>query len=170
MLIEDYYLLFRFTIMNKTIDKISNQSQLIKKNQVNQNLSFCGIMKVHNFEIIQKIESEMPSLFQEYSDLYTRYLHSIKDIFGTCDLAENKYFEKMEVDQNFLKALDSFFISGTGLLKSQIDMATNFVRSYIEFRLSLFDSWDKFAHICVNMYAKSLSQNIQGTGSHKTEK
>ncbi len=35
----------------------------------------------------------MPSMFQNYLDLYTAYLHMIDDIFGTCYIAEKEFFD-----------------------------------------------------------------------------
>ncbi|HUU48630.1 MAG TPA: hypothetical protein VMW55_07605 [Nitrosopumilaceae archaeon] len=147
--------------MEKAINKISNQSQIVQHKSTDQKLSFCRVMKDNTLDLIQKLESETPSLFQNYSDLYTRYLHSIKDLYATCSLAENQYFESMDVDQNFLKLFDGYFKYGTKVLESQIDMSTKFLSSYIEFRLSIIDSWDKYAHELINKYAESLSQILQ---------
>lgn len=85
----------------KDNNKNSTQSSVIVKDRTKK--SVCGVMKDNTLDIIQKLESEMPSFFQEYSDLYTRYLHSIQDVFGTCSLAEKQYFDKLEVDQNIAK-------------------------------------------------------------------
>jgi len=68
-------------------------------------------MKDNTINITQKLEFEMPSPFQSYADLYTRYLHSMQDIFGNCNLAEKQYFDKMDVDQNMLKAYDDYLKS-----------------------------------------------------------
>lgn len=103
----------------------------------------------------------MPQLFQEYSNLYSRYLHSVQDIFGTCSFAEKQYFDKMKVDQNMPNMYDDYLKSTTNIVESQIDLSTNCVRRYIQFRLSSMDVWDKFMHICLNMYAKSLSELLQ---------
>lgn len=162
MLIEDYNLICLDTSMEETKKNISNQSQVILSKNVDQKLSACGVMKDATLELIQKIESEVPILFQEYSNLYTRYLHSIRDVYGVCSLAENEYFKEMEIDQNFLKIFDSYFKFGARVLESQIHFSTNYLRSYLEFRLSYIDSWDKYSHACINMYAKSLSQTLQG--------
>jgi len=147
--------------MEKTINEISSQTHMIKKNNESPKKSVCGVMKNNTLDIIQKLESEMPSLFQEYSDLYTRYLHSIQDIFGTCSLVEKQYFDKMEVDQNILNVYDSYLNSTAKIFESQIDLYANFVKIYIQFRLSQIDSWDKYHHACVNTYAKSWSEFLQ---------
>ena len=38
-------------------------------------------MKDDTSEVIRKIESQIPSLFQNYSNLYTKYLHMFDDMF-----------------------------------------------------------------------------------------
>ena len=103
----------------------------------------------------------MPILFQNYSDLYSRYLHSIQDLFGVCHLAEEKYFDNLQIDQNFLKAVDQYWKFMANITESQIDLSTNFLKSYIPFRLSVIDSWDQYVHTLTNTYAKTLSQFIQ---------
>jgi len=118
-------------------------------------------MKDNTVNTIQKLESEIPSVFQGYSDLHSRYLHSIQDIFGTYSLAEKQYFDKMEVDQDVLKIYDDYLNYTAKIFESQIDLSTNIVRAYIQFRLSQFDSWDKYMHICVDMHARSLSEFLQ---------
>ncbi len=65
-------------------------------------------MKDNTLEIIQKLELEMPQIFQEYSDLYTRYLYSIQDVFGTCSFVEKQHFDKMQVDHNTLNVYDNY--------------------------------------------------------------
>jgi len=160
MLIEDYNLLSRIVCMEKSTEKNPSQS-LVTKDKATANKSVCGVMKDNTINIIQKLESEMPPLFQGYADLYTRYLHSIQDVFGTCSLAEKQYFDKMDVDQNMLKAYDDYLKSVTSVVESEIDFSIDFVKRYIQFRLSSVDSWDKYTHTCIDMYAKSLDGHLQ---------
>ena len=120
-------------------------------------VSVCGIMKDGTSEIIQKLESEIPQLFQVYSDLYTRYLHSIQECYGVCHIAEKQYFDKLEIDNGFLKILDDYFKSNTRILDANIDLSTSFLRSYVQYRIAQIDSWDKYVHVGIDMYAKFLS-------------
>ena len=120
-------------------------------------VSVCGIMKDGASEIIQKLESEIPQLFQVYSDLYARYLHSIQECYGICHIAEKQYFDKLEIDNEFLKQLDSYFKSCTRITDAQIDVSAGFQRSYVQFKVGLIDSWDKYAQVWIYMYAKFLA-------------
>lgn len=70
-----------------------------------EKLSICDVMKKDTLEIIKKMESQMPSMFQNYSDLYGAYLHSLDDIFGTCHIAEKEFFDKLNIDQGTLRQI-----------------------------------------------------------------
>jgi len=147
--------------METAIIKNQNKPSVIVKDKRNTKKTVCGVMKDNAIDVIQKIEYEMPSIFQNYSDLYTRYLHSIQDIFGTCSLAEKHYFDKMDIDQNVLKMYDDYLKSVANIVKSQIDLSTDFVHRYTQFRLSSIDSWDKYAHTCIDMYTKFFAEYLQ---------
>jgi len=133
------------------------------KGDVVDKVSVCGIMKNGTSEITQKLESEIPQLFQVCSDLYTRYLHSIQECYGVCHIAEKQYFDKMEIDNEFLKQLDYYFKSGTKIMDAQIDLSTGFLRSYIQFQIGLIDSCDKCIHVGIDMYAKALSKFVENS-------
>ncbi len=143
------------------MEHLTNSNQLIENQNIMQKISLCGIISDNTSEIIQKLESEMPLFFQGYSDLYSEYLHSIKDIFGVCHLAEKQYFDKLDVDQDVLKQFNDYFKSITNTCKSQIDLSRDFLKYYFEFQLDLVDSSDKYTHTLMNGYAKMLSQFIK---------
>jgi len=143
------------------MENLVNSDQAIENQNNIQKISPCGIMSDNTSEIIQKLESEMPLFFQGYSDLYSKYLHSIKDIFGVCHLAEKQYFDKFNIDQGILKQFNSYCKSITNTSKSQIDLSRDFLKYYFEFQLSLVDSSDKYFHNLMNNYAKILSQFIK---------
>jgi len=141
--------------MEKVTNKVSNS---LSSSDPSNDLSFCGILKNGTSDLIQKLESEMPSLFQEYSDLYTRYLHSIHDYYASCNIVEHQFFEKLAIKPETLKMFDIFFKSYTNLLESHFDMTSNILRSYVQFRLSIIDSLDHVSHSWINFWSKSFSQ------------
>ena len=124
-------------------------------------VSVCNMMNDNTSRIIEKIESEMPSLFQGYSDLYARYLHSIRDMYGACNMAEKQCFEKMNVNQDVLKVFDWYLRSSAQIAESNINMSTGLVKSYLEFRLSFVDLWDKQMHSYMDMCTKTFTELIQ---------
>ncbi|MBI5859217.1 MAG: hypothetical protein HZB73_00430 [Nitrosarchaeum sp.] len=147
--------------MDNSTNLISKESETIVSNDKIQKISICEIMKNNTSDIIQKLEVDLPILFQNYSDLYSRYLHSIQDLFGVCHLAEKQYFDKMQVDEKILRVFDDYWKFIAHVTESQIGTSTDFLKSYVQFRLSIIDSWDQYTHITMNTYAKMLSRFIQ---------
>lgn len=88
-----------------------------KKDQQPQNLqekhiSICDVMKENTSEVIQKLESNIPTLVKNYSDLHTAYLHMFDDLFETCYMAEKEFFDKLNIDQGILKEIKRKFRRG----------------------------------------------------------
>ena len=129
-----------------------------KPNKQEEKLSICDIMKEDTSEVIKKMESKMPSLFQNYSDLYTEYLHMFDDIFGTCYIAEKEYFDKLNIDQGTLRQIKA----NSELMKNSyvenIDMAAKFFDEYVKMRISAIQSFDNYVHVMMESYAKMFSQ------------
>lgn len=140
--------------------KNSTDSKQIVESSKNPKVSMCGIMKDNTSEIIQKLELEMPVFFQGYSDLYSKYLHSFKDVFGACHIAEKQYFDKLEIDPEILKKFDEYFKSITNSSKTQIDLYRDFLKSYFDTQSAIVASSDNYTHVMMDSYAKMLSQFI----------
>jgi hypothetical protein len=120
--------------------------------------SICDIMKEDTSEVIKKMESKMPSLFQNYSDLYTEYLHMFDDIFGTCYIAEKEYFDKLNIDQGILRQIKANSESMKNNYVENIDMAAKFFDEYVKMRVSAIQSFDNYVHVMMESYAKMFSQ------------
>ena len=79
--------------------KVENTEQLVldkestssKKSQI----SICDLMKNNTSEILQKMEYQVPTYLQGYTDLFTKYLHSLNTLFGTCYISEKQFFDKL---------------------------------------------------------------------------
>ena len=123
-----------------------------------EKLSICDIMKEDTSEVIKKIESQMPSKFQNYSDVYTEYLHMLDDIFGTCYIAEKEFFDKLNIDQGILKQMKEYSESIKRNYLENIEMSAKFFDDYVKMRISAIKSFDSYAHIMMESYAKMLSQ------------
>jgi hypothetical protein len=121
-------------------------------------VSVCDVMKNNTSEIIQKIESKFPTYAQLYTDLYTKYLHTIDDLYSTCYLSEKEFFDKLGMDNKTLQAFDTYWKSVTNMTVYQIDMAANFAKMYVQFRLATIDSYDKIIHTMMDSYARAWSQ------------
>jgi hypothetical protein len=123
-----------------------------------EKLSICDIMKEDTSEIIKKMESKMPSLFQNYSNLYTEYLHMFDDIFGTCHIAEKECFDKLNIDQGILRQIKTNSESMRNNYAENIDMAAKVFDEYVKMRVSAMQSFDNYVHVMMESYATMLSQ------------
>ena len=104
------------------------------------------------------MESQIPSYVQQYSDLYTEYLHMFDDLFGTCYMAEKEFFDKLGLDDKTLKAFDDYFSSITENYSKQIEMSTHLMSNYVKMRISAIQTFDKYMHVMMDSYAMLLSQ------------
>jgi len=137
---------------------ITHTKQSVQKSTKQEQISVCDVMKNNTSSVIKKMELQIPSYVQEYSDLYTEYLHMFDDLFSTCYIAEKDFFDKLGFDQETLKTIDNYSKTLTNFYSSQIDMSTNFLRTYVKMRISAIKSSDKYLHLMMDSYAKMLSQ------------
>jgi hypothetical protein len=121
-------------------------------------ISLCDIMKSNTSSIIKKAESQVPIYLQQYSDLYTAYLHTFDEIFGTCYIAEKEFFDKLDIDQRTLKLYDNCAKIFKDIISSQIDTSTQLLNAYIKMRLSAIDSFDSYSQLTMQLYSNTLSQ------------
>jgi len=142
----------------------------VTKSTKQDKISVCDVMKSKTSSVVRKMESQIPSYVQEYSDLYVEYLHTMDDLFGTCYLSEKEFFDKLNIDQKTLKAFDNLSGFWEKTVTSQIETSTNFMRTYVQTRISAIKSYDKFVHTMMDSYAKnSLPVNKSIDSSLKTK-
>ena len=82
-----------------------NNTEISVQSNNENHVSVCDIMKGNTSEIIKKFEYQIPSMVQNYSNLYTAYLHLFDNLFGTCYINEKEFFDKLNIDQAILKQL-----------------------------------------------------------------
>jgi hypothetical protein len=111
-----------------------------------------GGMKNNTSEIIQKIESQIPAYVQLYSDLYTKYLQVIDDIYATWYVSEMAFFDKLGMDKSILGAFEMYWNSFTEMTLKQIEMTTKFAKMYVQLRLATLDSYDKVTRLMIDGY------------------
>ena len=121
-------------------------------------LSLCDILKEDTSEVIRKLESQTPSLFQNYSNLYTEYLHMFDDVFGTCYISEKEFFDKLNIDPNILKQIKTNSESMKKSYLEYIDMNKKYLDEYFKMRISAVKSFDSFMHVMMESYGKFLSR------------
>ena len=135
------------------------------QDQQQEKLSICDIMKEDTSEIIKKMESKMPSMFQGYSDMYTKYLHTLDDVFGTCYIAEKEFFDRLNIDQDILRQIKQNSESMRKNYVENIDMAAKLFDENIKMSMEAIRSFDNYAHMMMESYAKMLSQYNKSTKS-----
>lgn len=124
----------------------------------NNHVSVCDIMKGNTSEIIQKFGSHVPSIIQNYSNLYTAYLHVFDDLFGTCYIHEKEFFDKLNIDQAILKQLKDNSESLKNKYLENIEITAKFLDEQMKMRISAIQSFENFAHVVMESYAQTLSQ------------
>jgi len=124
----------------------------------NEKLSICDTFKEDTSEVIKKLESQTPLLFQNYSNLYTAYLHMWDDLFGTGYISEKEFFDKLNIDQSILKQIKSNSESIKKVYLENIEKNTKFLDEYTKMRISAIKSFDNYVHVMMESYAKYLSQ------------
>ena len=130
-----------------------NQHERLEKN-----LSVCDIMKNDTSEVIKKLESIMPMTFQSYSDFYTRYLHILDDMYGTCYIAEKEFFDKLNLDQKVLQQIKANSESIKKYYIKNIELSSNLFAQHMQSKISAVELFDTYTHIMMESYAKMLSQ------------
>jgi len=145
------------TVKESTLEKNSTKKSMQRSNNQDR-ISACDIMKDNTSNVIKKMESQIPSYIQEYSNLYAEYLHTFDDLFGTCYISEKQFFDKLGFDQETLKTFDNYSKTLANFYSSQIEMSTNYLKVYVKMRISAIKSYDRYLHVMMDSYAKSLSQ------------
>ena len=127
-------------------------------NKQSERVSLCDVMKNDTSEVIQKLESHIPSFAQNYSDLYSAYLHMFNDVFGTCYIVENEFFDKLNIPQGILKEIKKNSETIKQNYLDHIDMSVKFFDEYVKMRVLAIDFFDNYFHSMIDSYAKMISQ------------
>lgn len=148
--------------LENNLNSTNSICRMDKKDEQAQNpsnhISICDIMKNRTSEIVKKIECQLPSTVQQYSDLYTAYLHSIDDMFGTCYISQKEFFDKLGISQEALRNFDKYLESISKSYQNWIDLSSKYGQDYVQTRLSMIKSSDQFIHMTMDLYAKMLAK------------
>jgi len=134
------------------------KSNYVKTIKDEDKISICEFMKEDTSEIIRKLESKIPLHVQNYSNLYTEYLHRLDDLFGTCYMAEKEFFDKLNIDQGVLKQIKEHSRVTKENYLDGIEMGTKFLDEYVKMRIFAIKSFDGYFHTMMESCSKMLSQ------------
>ena len=142
-----------------------SKTQTISETKPQGKISVCDIMKTNTSKIIQKFESKIPPRFQQYSDLYAAYLHTIDDIYGTCFISEKEFFDKLNIDQGILQSIQEYTKTLTDTYLAQMDLNAKSREEFVQRQISSLKVCDNFMHTMMDSYAKTLSQFNEAANS-----
>lgn len=135
-----------------------SKTETVPETKLVEKISVCDLLKTNTSKIIQKFESQTPAKFQQFSDLYTAYLHTMDDLYGTCYISEKEFFDKLDIDQGVLKSFQEFSQAFTETYLDQIEKYAKYRQKIIQMQISSLGVFDNYMHIMMNSYAKTLFQ------------
>lgn len=127
-----------------------------------KNPSFSEVCERRTIEVVKKLESQLPLFVKSYSDFSREYLATLREIYDTGYAIENRLWGNLGMDQNAIKIVDDYIGSISKFYVSQIDMQTEFLKSFLEMRLGMMETFNKTL--------KSFSTIVQNSNGVKTEK
>ena len=106
--------------------------------------SVSEVMEKHTMEIMKKLESHIPLQIKSFSDFSREYMKLLEEIYDIDYALENKIFGNFGMDKKSIKLLDNYLGIGSKFYMSQIDMSNEFFKGYLNVRLSMMESYNKF--------------------------
>ena len=119
-------------------------------------------LEKHTMEIMKKLESRIPLQIKSFSDFSREYMKLLEEIFDIDYALENKIFGNFGMDEKSIKLLDDYLEMGSKFYMSQIDMSNEFFKGYLNMRLSVMESYNKFL--------KEFSTSFRDNADSKTDK
>lgn len=124
-------------------------------------ISVCDIMNTNANNLIEKIESLLPTNMQMYSDFYSECLHSLQDLFGACYISENEVLPKMGINQKSVQSFDVYVKTITKSTMTQIEMANNIQKTYLQTQILAIKTIDEYIRLMLDYYARTLSNSFK---------
>lgn len=123
-------------------------------------ISVCDIMNTNANNVIEKMESLLPTNMQMYSDFYTEYLHSLQDLFGACYISENEILAKMGINQRVMQSFDMYAKAVTKSTMAQIEIVNNIQKTYLQAQISAVKTLDEYIRLMLDYYSRTLSNSL----------
>ena len=102
-----------------------------------------GNMKDYTIEVIEKMDSKIPSYVKLYSDLYKKYLHIMDNFCNNCYSNQKEIFDKMGVNDVVFTMFDAYLESFKQMALLQIDINENMIKNYVGYRLTTLEFYDQ---------------------------
>jgi|GEM_PF-937779 hypothetical protein len=142
------------------VTKKENSNQVENKKTVDNTKtdSVAQILKNNTHEITKKLESQLPLKVQQFSELYSAYLHSMNNTFDSCITCEKELFDKLGVDKGVVKAFGEYTKAHTDNLLLQMDYYAQYRKYASDTQLSAMKSWDNFVTTMMDYNFKVFDQ------------
>ena len=140
-------------------ETIVNNNQIEnKKSKETESDSISQILKNNTHKFTKKLESQLPLKMQQFSELYTAYLHSVNNTFDSCITCEKELFEKLDMDKGLIKAFGKYTKVCTDSTLQQMDYYAQFRKYSTDAQLSAMKSWDNFMTSMIGYNLKIFDQ------------
>ena len=140
----------------ETIENINQIEN--KKSEETESDSISQILKNNTHKFTKKLESQLPLKIQQFSELYTAYLHSVNNTFDSCTTCEKELFEKLGVDKGLIKAFGEYTKAYADGMIQQMDYYAQFRKYSTNTQLSAVKSWDNFMTSMIGYNLKIFDQ------------
>ena len=110
----------------------------------------------YTYEIIEKMESKIPTYVKLYSDLYKKYLHIIDNFCNTFNSNQKEVFGRIGVNNTILTMFEVYSRSVRQMSLLQIDMTENMIKSYVGYWLTTLDFYDQMINGSITNFTKML--------------
>jgi hypothetical protein len=134
---------------------IKTESQENERENIPE-LSVCDVMRDNTNQVIMKVESLLPSFIESFANIQEEYLRIARDFFGTCYISEKQLLDKMGVDHKSIEGFDKYLKVLTKYAILDIDMASNFQKTFVTNTLSAMKTYDNYVKLMLSEYAKIL--------------
>ena len=140
----------------ETIENINQIEN--KKSEETESDSISQILKNNTHKFTKKLESQLPLKMQQFSEIYTAYLHSVNNTFDSCITCEKELFEKLDMDKGLIKAFGKYTKVCTDSTLQQMDYYAQFRKYSTDAQLSAMKSWDNFMTSMIGYNLKIFDQ------------
>jgi len=154
--------------MSKALEKSTNVENMTKEKMIevikaskNESSSKTTDLSSRNMtgytsEVIEKIDSKIPTYVNLYSDLYKKYLHIIDNFYKNYYSNQKEIISKIGVNDAALTMFDFYLKSARQMALIQIDITENMFKNYAGYRLTALDFYDQMINGSMINFTKML--------------
>ena len=147
-------------IENVTKEKLAEAIKATKNisnshNPQNIDLASASIEN-HICELIDKMESAIPTYAKASADLWKKYLRLSINFYNGYYFNQKEASDQLGVTEVIFKLIDAYMDSITKVSLLQIDGSENMVKKYVEYRLDVLNFYDQMASNNVEGFRKMM--------------